>query len=232
GTNLNVQDIDAYWLQRKISQAYEQQIDPQQCQVLAEELLKILAEGDDRDVENKLLVHLQFDKFSLVKFLLRNRLKVVWCTRLARAEDQEERNRIEEEMRGLGPELTAIVEQLHATRATAKEREENLQKSINEEARRLRDETGGDGGRGRRDVADRDLESGWVKGQRQMLDLESLAFDQGGLLMANKKCDLPPGSYRSHGKGYDEVHVPWVSKKVDINEKLVKITEMPGWAQP
>ncbi|CAL9215734.1 unnamed protein product [Arabidopsis halleri] len=232
GANLNVQDIDAYWLQRKISQAYEQQIDPQQCQVLAEELLKVLAEGDDRVVENKLLMHLQFEKFSLVKFLLRNRLKVVWCTRLARAEDQEERKRIEEEMRGLGPELTAIVEQLHATRATAKEREENLQKSINEEARRLKDETGGDGGRGRRDVADRDSESGWVKGQRQMLDLESLAFDQGGLLMANKKCDLPPGSYRSHGKGYDEVHVPWVSKKVDSNEKLVKITEMPDWAQP
>ncbi|KAG7592451.1 P-loop containing nucleoside triphosphate hydrolase [Arabidopsis thaliana x Arabidopsis arenosa] len=232
GANLNVQDIDAYWLQRKISQAYEQQIDPQQCQVLAEELLKVLAEGDDRVVENKLLMHLQFEKFSLVKFLLRNRLKVVWCTRLARAEDQEERKRIEEEMRGLGPELTAIVEQLHATRATAKEREENLQKSINEEARRLKDETGGDGGRGRRDVADRDSESGWVKGQRQMLDLESLAFDQGGLLMANKKCDLPPGSYRSHGKGYDEVHVPWVSKKVDSNEKLVKIMEMPDWAQP
>ncbi|XP_024008125.1 LOW QUALITY PROTEIN: DExH-box ATP-dependent RNA helicase DExH12 [Eutrema salsugineum] len=232
GTSLNVQDIDAYWLQRKISQAYEQQIDPQHCQVLAEELLKILAEGDDRDVENKLLVHLQFEKFSLVKFLLRNRFKVVWCTRLARAEDQEEKNRIEDEMRGLGPELAAIVEQLHATRATAKEREENLQKSINEEARRLKDETGGDGGRGRRDVADKDLESGWLKGQRQMLDLESLAFDQGGLLMANKKCDLPPGSYRSHAKGYDEVHVPWVSKKVDINEKLVKITEMPVWAQP
>ncbi|RID53701.1 hypothetical protein BRARA_G01078 [Brassica rapa] len=161
GTSLNVQDIDAYWLQRKISQAYEQQIDPQQCQVLAEELLKILAEGDDRDVENKLLMHLQFEKFSLVKFLLRNRFKIVWCTRLARAEDQEERNRIEEEMRGLGLELAAIVDQLHATRATAKEREENLQKSINEEARRLRDETVGDGGRGRRDVADRDLESGW-----------------------------------------------------------------------
>ncbi|CAA7040048.1 unnamed protein product [Microthlaspi erraticum] len=232
GTNLNVQDIDAYWLQRKISQAYEQQIDPQQCQVLAEELLKILAEGDDRDVENKLLVHLQFEKFSLVKFLLRNRLKVVWCTRLARAEDQDERHQIEEEMMGLGPELAAIVEQLHATRATAKEREENLQKSINEEARRLKDETGGDGGRGRRDVADRDLESGWLKGQRQMLDLENLAFDQGGLLMANKKCELPKGSYRTHGKGYDEVHVPWVTEKGDINEKLVKISEMPHWAQP
>ncbi|KAG2268918.1 hypothetical protein Bca52824_063473 [Brassica carinata] len=104
-------DIGAYLLQRKISQTFEQKIDPQHCQVLAEELLKILAEGDDRDVENKLLVHLQFEKFSLVKFLLRNRFKVVWCTRLERAKDQCEKNQIEEEMRGLGPELVAIVEQ-------------------------------------------------------------------------------------------------------------------------
>ncbi|KAL0296224.1 UNVERIFIED_CONTAM: DExH-box ATP-dependent RNA helicase DExH12 [Sesamum radiatum] len=44
GMNLNVQDIDAYWLQRKISQAYDQNIDPQQSQKLAEEVLKILAE--------------------------------------------------------------------------------------------------------------------------------------------------------------------------------------------
>jgi pre-mRNA-splicing helicase BRR2 len=194
--NLNVQDIDAYWLQRKISLAYEQQIDPQQCQKLAEEVLKILAEGDDREVETKLLVHLQFDKFSLIKFLLRNRLKIVWCTRLARAKDQEERKQIEDEMMGLGPDLAGILEQLHATRATAKERQKNLEKSIREEARRLKDETGGDGDRDRRGLVDRDAESGWVKGQPQMLDLDSIAFEQGGLLMANKKCDLVPLNIR------------------------------------
>ncbi|KAL8478713.1 hypothetical protein ACS0TY_030553 [Phlomoides rotata] len=96
GMTLNVQDIDVYWLQRKISQAYDQNIDPRHSQKLAEEVLKILAEGDDREVENKLLVHLQFDKFSLIKYLLRNRLKVVWCNRMARAEDQEKRKEIEE----------------------------------------------------------------------------------------------------------------------------------------
>ena len=30
-----------------------------------------------------------------------------------------------------------------------------------------------------------------------MLDFEALAFAQGGHLMANKKCDLPKGSYRT-----------------------------------
>ncbi|KAI8023821.1 DExH-box ATP-dependent RNA helicase DExH12 [Camellia lanceoleosa] len=198
GMTLNVQDIDAYWLQRKISQAYEQQIDPQQSQKLAEEVLKILAEGDDREVETKLLVHLQFDKFSLIKHLLRNRLKIVWCTRLARAEDEEKRKKIEEEMLGSGPELAAILEQLHATRTTAKERQKNFEKSKREEACRLKDECGVDGDRERRGLADSDADSGWLKGQRLLHDLENLAFHQGGLLMANKKCELPLGSHRNH----------------------------------
>ncbi|KAJ4702368.1 DExH-box ATP-dependent RNA helicase [Melia azedarach] len=232
GMSLNVQDIDAYWLQRKISQAYDQQIDPQQCQKLAEEVLKILAEGDDREVENKLLYHLQFDKFSLIKLLLRNRLKIVWCTRLARAQDQEERKRIEEEMVSLGPDLAAILEQLHATRATAKERQKNLEKSIREEARRLKDESAADGDRDRRGLVDRDADGGWL-GQRQLLDLDSLAFEQGGLFMANKKCDLPNGSSRLPSKGYEEIHVPAMKPKpLDANEKLIKISDMPEWAQP
>ncbi|KAG6608665.1 DExH-box ATP-dependent RNA helicase DExH12, partial [Cucurbita argyrosperma subsp. sororia] len=233
GMNLNVQDIDAYWLQRKISQAYEQQIDPQQCQKLAEEVLKILAEGDDREVETKLLVHLQFEKFSLVKFLLRNRLKVVWCTRLARSEDQEERKKIEEEMMHLGPDLAAILEQLHATRATAKERQKNLEKSIREEARRLKDESGGDAERGRREPVERDMDSGWLTGQSHVLDLDSIAFQQGSLLMANNKCVLPDGSYRHLSKGYEEIHVPALKPKpFDSEEKFVKIASMPDWAQP
>ncbi|KAH7681139.1 RNA helicase protein [Dioscorea alata] len=232
GLALNVQDIDAYWLQRKISQAYEE-IDPQQSQKLAEEVLEILAEGDDRDVENRLVMLLDYDKFDLIKLLLRNRLKIVWCTRLARAEDQEQRKKIEEEMTTMGPGLATILEQLHATRASAKERQKNLEKSIREEARRLKDERSGtDGDEGRR-VVDRDADNGWLKGQRQLLDLDSLAFHQGGLLMANKKCELPLGSYRANQKGYEEVHVPSLKPKPFADgEELIKISMMPEWAQP
>ncbi|KAK9927935.1 hypothetical protein M0R45_025095 [Rubus argutus] len=233
GLSLNVQDIDAYWLQRKISEAYEKQIDPQQCQKLAEEVLKILPEGDDRDVESKLLLHLQFDKFSLIKFLLRNRLKIFWCTRLARAEDQDERKNIEEEMLRVGrKDLDSIVDQLHATRASAKERQKNLEKSIREEARRLKDESGGDGDRARRGLVDRDADSGWLKSQAQLLDLDSLAQEQSRLLVS-KKCVLPDGSYRHPSKGYEEIHVPALKPKpFDADEKLVKISAMPEWARP
>ncbi|KAG2296108.1 hypothetical protein Bca52824_042777 [Brassica carinata] len=219
-------------VKRKIFEGYEQKIDPHDCQVLTEEVLKILAEGSDWDVENKLLMHLQFEKFSLVKFLLQNRHKVVWCTRLARARDQEERNQIEEEMMRFGPEFASIVEELHAKRATAKEREENKEKKIKEEARWLKEYSGADGDKCSRDADDGDLDNDWLKGQREMLDLESLAFDQDVLLRENRKCELPSDSYRIRGKEFDEIHVPCVSKKIDSSEKLVKITEMPDWAQP
>lgn len=49
GMTLNVQDVDAYWLQRKISEAYGDQIDAQQRHKLAEEILEILAEEPAED---------------------------------------------------------------------------------------------------------------------------------------------------------------------------------------
>lgn len=212
----------------------QHQIDPQQTQKLAEEVLNILAEGgDDRQVETKLLVHLRYDKFSLVKYLLKNQVNIVWCIRLARAQHQEERKKIEEDMMQLGPNLAFTLEQLHPTRATAKERQTNLMKSIRQEAHRLKDESSGDRDHGRRGTLDRDADIMWLKGQRQLLDLESLAFSQGGLLMANRKCELPSGSYRIHNKDYEEVHVPALrSKPLAAGEELIRVSDMPNWARP
>ncbi len=51
--------------------------------------------GGERECENALVALLDFDKFELVKELLRNRPKIVWCTRLQRAQGDEERARIE-----------------------------------------------------------------------------------------------------------------------------------------
>ncbi|KAH9611678.1 hypothetical protein KSS87_017396 [Heliosperma pusillum] len=236
GMALSVKVIDAYWLQRQITEAFKNAIDPQQSQILAEEVLKILADGgDDREAENKLLVHLDFDKFSLVKYLLRNRRKIVWCTRLARAEDEEARKRIEEEMMtGSDPELAAILEQLHATRATAKERQMDVERKIKVEARRVINSNAADGDhRGPRGLAEKDSESGWLNGQRQLLDLDSIAFEQGGRFMANKKTILPDGSFRHQAKGYEEVHIPALkAKPLEQGEQMVKISAMPDWAQP
>ena len=52
-----------------------------------------------------------------------------------------------------------------------------------------------------------------TRGSRRILDLEDLAFKDGSHLMANKKCQLPDGSFRKQRKGYEEVHVPALKPK-------------------
>lgn len=42
--------------------------------------------SDDRSVENELVMTLGFDHFELIKELLRNRVKLVWCIKLSRAQ--------------------------------------------------------------------------------------------------------------------------------------------------
>ncbi|ERN16368.1 hypothetical protein AMTR_s00052p00069760 [Amborella trichopoda] len=162
---LNVQDIDAYWLQRKITKAYTNSyIDPQHCQQLGEKILKILAEGENREVENSLL---------------------------------------------------------RASRATAAEWQKNIKKSIRDEARRLKY----DGDKERTlEIDGFPVENCWLKGQRKLVDLESLAFQKG---------KFPTGCYRIPKRGYEEVHVPALkSKPMASGEELIKISVLPEWAQP
>lgn len=55
---------------------------------------------------------------------------------------------------------------------------------------------------------------------RQVLDLEDLVFAQGSHFMANKRCQLPDGSFRRQRKGYEEVHVPALKPKPFGSEEV------------
>ena len=54
-----------------------------------------------------------------------------------------------------------------------------------------------------------------------MLDLEDLSFKDGSHLMANKKCQLPDGSFRKQRKGYEEVHVPALKAKPMKDDEVI-----------
>lgn len=63
--------IDAFWLQRKLSKVYD---DPTQAQTKVREVVDILKEAEDeRDVENQLVILLGFNQFDLIKLLRSNR---------------------------------------------------------------------------------------------------------------------------------------------------------------
>jgi len=96
-----------------------------------------------------------------------------------------------------------------------------------------------DGVKSREDNA-MDTGEGGVKSKREdsqwtpheMLSLDDIKFAQGGHFMGNKKCQLPEGSFRKQKKGYEEVHVPAFKHKVNENQVLVPIEDLPLFAQP
>ena len=58
----------------------------------------------------------------------------------------------------------------------------------------------------------------------KVLELDILKFQQGGRLMANKKCILPKGSTRVTKPGYEEVFVPAIKKSTASQQKLIPIS--------
>ncbi|KAH9520256.1 hypothetical protein Btru_060375 [Bulinus truncatus] len=82
------------------------------------------------------------------------------------------------------------------------------------------------------DIEAMDVDEEEEVGPVQTLYLEDLVFNQGSHLMANKRCQLPDGSYRKQRKGYEEVHVPALKPKpFDNEETLVSIDRLPKFAQ-
>ncbi len=64
-------------------------------QLHAEQVCGVQSAQPDSQVETHLVDLLDFDKFALIKMLVQNRLKVVWCMRLNRAQNDEEHTRIQ-----------------------------------------------------------------------------------------------------------------------------------------
>lgn len=221
-----VREIDAYWLQRRIHNAYGDSLEPIQAQKLAEDAFSVLQLPDDREIENKLVNLLGFDRFQLIKELLRNKTRIVICMKLARAETDEERRVIEEEIIS-SPEGSSVLDALKGVRASAKDRRSAVERSIREEARRLRQAPG---------VLESDTQGDKLAVAapgRHTLDLDSLSFAQGSHFNSSRQTEAPPGSYRIAQKGYEEVHVPALKPQPFAeNERLIEINELPSWARP
>lgn len=114
-------------------------------------------------------------------------VSVLYCTLLASSQSETERQKIRDKMNE-DSSLARILRQLDTGKGE--------------------DDGGGeDGGIARasrrKEQADEGVDGmgGQVPGSRQLLDLEDLTFAQGSHFMANKRCQLPDGSFRKQRKG-------------------------------
>ena len=245
GDSIPVSAIDAFWLQREISKFYS---DATVAQKLADDVLDVLklSVKDERERENKLVMLLDYDKFDFIKHLLVNRSKIMYCTRLKRAQTDDERAAIEAEMRadvsGGGPAILEALNQTLSAEAWAQDSSRKFKSRVRKEARQLGKTSKQSG---EEIIIDMDTSAGAgagagagapaVAGPRpdRVLDLDALVFSSGGHTMTNKRCELAEKAWRDQHDGYEEVHVPAVSaKKFAKGERLVPISELPAWARP
>ena len=234
GDELPISAIDAYWLQRECGRFFN---DPLVAQKMAADVLETLLEADERDCENRLVILLDYDKFELIRLLLKHRYKIAICTKLAQAQSDAERAALVSDFEE-GEHTSAVVAQIHAARlktdeifTETKQLEARVRKETKQLAKRAAEEEGA--GAVEKDLLSAVPEASRARVGMATLDLEALAFEQGGHLMANQKCTLPPGAFRTQRKGYEEVHIPALKPKAfNDDEQLMPIDELPEWAQP
>ncbi|KAI1287391.1 U5 small nuclear ribonucleoprotein helicase [Halotydeus destructor] len=210
---LHAREIDAYWLQRKLSKTYD---DPVVALSKATEVLEILQNAnDERAVENQLVYLLGFEQFEFIKLLRQNRQMILYCTLLASAQSTSEKASIREKMAS-DPQLSRILRLLEDSEA-AEETDTRKGKVARDNQAQM-------------DVVDENAEK---MSQCKVLDLEDLTFAQGSHFMANKRCQLPEGTFRKQQKGYEEIHVPaLMPKPFEKDEVLINIDKLPAYAQP
>ncbi|TKY89875.1 hypothetical protein EX895_001172 [Sporisorium graminicola] len=219
--HVSPRDIDAFWIQRQISQHYP---DAHEASDKADKAFDILsAESDVRDCENSLMELFDYDKFELVQVLTKNRDAVVWCTRLARADDDEKVNvQVAIREKGVAWILKALQGDASLNVASANGKTSNGLTPIDlEDAQR----------KAKRLTSRATIAPGSTAQPRRGVDLEAMAFAQGGHLNTNAKVRLPEGSFKRTKKGYEEIHIPAPVKRTVGEGELVPITSLPLWAQ-
>lgn len=177
-------DIDAYWLQRCLSKYYN---DAMVSQAKSGEVLNILKDAtDDRECENQLVLLLGYDCFDFIKQLKKNRSMILYCTMLASAQSETERQRIRDKMK-TDLNLVKILRQLD----TGRNEDDEMDGGLTNKQKRYKEEN------------DENFEglAGQVGGNRKILELDEMVFAQGCHFMANKRCQLPDGSFRKQRKG-------------------------------
>ena len=222
---LPVSVIDAYWLQRACGRYFN---DPIVAQKVAADVLETLTEAEERDCENRLVILLDYDKFELIRLLLKHRYKIACCTRLAQAQSDAERATLLAEFEA-NEQTAAVVAQLQQARlktdeifTETKQLEARVRKETAELSRRRASEEGAG-------VVPIDLlaavpEEASSRVGVALLDLDALKFNEGGHLMSNLKCSLPAGSFRAQRKGYEEVHIPALQPKARAKLIFVNIS--------
>eukprot|EP01029_Cantina_marsupialis_P030669 TRINITY_DN838_c0_g1_i3.p1 TRINITY_DN838_c0_g1~~TRINITY_DN838_c0_g1_i3.p1 ORF type:complete len:2186 (-),score=829.25 TRINITY_DN838_c0_g1_i3:132-6689(-) len=231
-----LEQIDGQWLQRTISDTCEESVSPEERMELSNKVMNILSDalkGDNvQNVDRKLVEILGFEKLSLVQALIKNRHRIVFCTRLSNADSADEERQIKQEMRE-SDEGIAVMEGLDKNVASASftgnQQMSNLRDTATQEYLALNPST---------EIKDDVMMFGDenIPGQvtsTETYDLETMKFAEGDHTNNNNECELPEGSWRKTEKGIEQVHIPGSKRTFDPEQyPSIPIKQaFPKWAR-
>lgn len=217
---LAARSIDAFWMQRRVTQHYS---DPQVVQEKTREATKLLANArlTAGELENELAELFDYEHFDTVQVLVTNRELITWCMRLSRAEsedDAEQVKMVEEDMREQGVAWIIAVRNGTAEEPSGGNPKKPWTKLETLPAASTNNKT----------------ENPKEFVPKQDIDLADLSFTQGGHLMTNAKWVPPKGTVKTTMNGYEEIRVPAPEQPPppDKDEPEISVTDLPEWAQP
>jgi pre-mRNA-splicing helicase BRR2 len=244
-SDLSIHEIDAYWLQRQLSKYYP---DGNTSSKLAEDTLLLLNPSiDERTCENKLVFLLDFDKFDLIKKLLKHRSKIYYCIRLKQTQNETEKNKIENDMENDheygGKEILRLLKEKSSAESWTSDRMGEMALKARKEAMSLTQSGGSSGPLGSGNEEEMMVSSSGnaasaggagaggaaIPSFEKNINLSDLIFQEGNHLMTNTRCELPEKSWRAQKKGYEEVHIPALKPVLAAEDTLKQVSSLPSW---
>ncbi|GMI03497.1 hypothetical protein TrVE_jg11861 [Triparma verrucosa] len=214
---LKAASVDEFYVQRLLKGQYP---DDDTARTISKSVLECMSDQgmESREVQNKMVVIMGFDKFELVQQLLRDRWTIVYGVMLSAATD---RDKVEQEI-AMTEEGRDFLDSLKEKDDVRGLERKNVDKRLEEgklEAQKLKSLAGGAA----------DTAATKHKSDKDNLDLDRLAFKDGARTMTNEDVNLPSTSWRVQKAGYEEVHVPAVRNVPGEGERFVEISELPEW---
>ncbi|ORM42239.1 U5 small nuclear ribonucleoprotein helicase [Babesia sp. Xinjiang] len=227
--HLAISKIDPHWLQRELNLIFG---DPNLAVATEKEILSALGIPDVQECENKLVLILKYENFEFAKLVLRNRWKIMYCTRLGQAQNDTEKEAIFDEMRQSqeGMDVLQELEEVHLRRTKDQELTLNVTREASNLARQNAKREGNELDDDQEDIIPEAVPTPSdtsTTGQLMVVDLEALAFKDGAQHMTNTKVVLPPESERIEHKSYDELIIYPLERPKDLQRKSIK--HLPEW---
>lgn len=197
-------EIDAFWIQRQIGKIFT---DSLVAQEKASAVFDILTSDVSLgQAENDIMEAFDFEHHELVQLLCKNRSKLVWLTRLAKAEGEIEKESVRKEIINSG--FNAFLDELYGKTSKFESSEGDTDITM-----------------------ENALEEGHANGMREprIVDLDSYIFEQGSHLNTVGKISLPKGTTKSETKTYEEYNVPPPISPPQ-SDPLVLVSSLPTWA--